>query len=76
MIARHMQQKTRQIPKCLSNPPRQASAFGYRLASLDRHSEDIRVQDDSHASSTFTISDISQSLEVTPAAIAGVIFKV
>ena len=30
----------------------------------------------SHSSSTFTISDISQSLGVTPAAIAGVIRKV
>ena len=30
----------------------------------------------SHASSTFTKSDISQSFEVTPAAIAGVTFKV
>jgi hypothetical protein len=30
----------------------------------------------SQSSSTFTISDISQSLSVTPAAIAGVIFNV
>ena len=30
----------------------------------------------SQSSSTFTISDISQSLGVTPAAIAGVIFNV
>ena len=30
----------------------------------------------SQSSSTFTISDISQSLGVTPAAIAGVTFKV
>jgi hypothetical protein len=46
------------------------------LASRDRRSKDIRVQVVSHASNTRTISDISQSLEVTPAAIAGVIFKV
>jgi hypothetical protein len=34
------------------------------------------VLEDSQSSSTFTISDISQSFEVTPAAIAGVTFKV
>jgi hypothetical protein len=38
------------------------SVAGRYSASFDRRSEDIRVQDVSHSSSTFTISDISQSL--------------
>jgi hypothetical protein len=53
---------------------------GY-LSSYDPSSENACASHDSycvasHASNTATISDISQSLGVTPAAIAGVIFRV
>ena len=52
------------------------------LTSADRRPENVRVLTvavhcwDSQSSSTFTMSAISQSFEVTPAAIAGVIFSV
>lgn len=54
--------------------------FQLLLTSLDRRAEDVRVHatsfNASQSSSTATMSDISQSLVVTPAAIAGVTFKV
>ncbi len=50
------------------------------LPSADRRSKNVVIHaatcNASHSSNAFTISDMSQSLQVTPAAIAGVIFKV